>query len=173
MSAVVRTWLGFAALGAGLIHLALAVDQTLALAIVLVLFGVAEFAWGIVAFTADAIPYRHPARIVALAPVLVWALALVSGLASAGAVRVFPMLAASALDLGIAIGITLVLRRSADARAAEQRSERTLSAPRYLTAMFAGALVVGVVTTPALAATEAGAAAVPHGDLGGHSGHLP
>lgn len=173
MRAVVRTWLGFAALGAGLIHLALAVDATPPLAIVLVLFGVAEFGWGIVAFTTDATPYPRAARIVALVPVLVWAFALVSGLAFAGAVRVFPMLAASVLDLAIAVGVTLVLRRSADAAGGDPRPSRTLSAPVYLAAMFVGALVVGLVTTPALAATEAGDLAAPHGDLGGHTGHLP
>lgn len=171
MNAVVRTWLGFAALGAGLIHLALAVDAPVPLAVVLVVFGLAEFAWGIMAFTTDATPYPQAARIATLVPVIVWALALVSGLAFAGAVRVFPMLAASVLDLAIAIGVTLILRRRSDAAGAEPRPSRTLSAPAYLAAMFAGALVVGVVTTPALAATEAGDAAAPHGDLGGHTGH--
>ncbi len=172
MSAVVRTWLGFAALGAGLIHLALAVDAPVALAVVLVVFGLAEFGWGILAFTTDAIPLPQAARVATLVPVVLWALALVSGLAFAGAVRVFPMLAASVLDLAIAIGVSLVLRRSADATAAEpRRPARALSAPAYLAAMAAGALVVGIVTTPALAATEAGDVAVQHGDVGGHTGH--
>lgn len=171
MNAVVRTWLGFAALGAGLIHLGLAVDAPLPTSIVLVLFGIVEFAWGVLAFTTDATPYPRAARVATMVPVLVWALALVSGLAFTGAVRVFPMLAASVLDLAIAIGITVVLRRAA-ARTADAPPPRTLAAPVYLAAMFAGALVVGVIATPALAATEAGDVTVPtDGTVPGNHGH--
>lgn len=168
MTAVVRTWLGFAALGAGLVHLALAVDAPVGLATALALFGIAEFAWGVIAFTTARPPLPSVARAIALVPVVAWALALVSGLAFVGAVRVFPMLVASVLDLAIAIGITALLRRPP--------GDRPLRPAVTLVAMFAGALVIGAVTTPALAATQAGDVAVPHGDYGdlgdsGHPGH--
>ena len=88
---------------------------------------------------------------------------MVGAAGSAGAIgglRVLPMLVASLLDLAIAIGITWILRRD-PARAAVP-----LRPGRYLLALGAGALVVAALTTPALAATEAGAAAIPHGPDG-------
>ena len=50
MSQITRTWLGFAAIGAGLIHLAMVVSSPLPVAIVLVGLGVTEIGWGILAF---------------------------------------------------------------------------------------------------------------------------
>jgi hypothetical protein len=86
---------------------------------------------------------------------------LVVGASSAagaiGGLRVLPMLVASLLDLAIAIGITWILRRD------PARAAAPLRPGRYLLALGAGALVVAGLTTPALAATEAGAAAIPHG----------
>ena len=177
MTAVVRGWLGFFALGAGLVHLALLIGSPLAVGIPLVVVGASEFAWGVFAFTRPDPPLPRIARIAALMPILGWVILLVIGAAaSAGAIgglRVLPMLVASLLDLAIAIGITWILRRD-PARAAVP-----LRPGRYLVALGAGALVVAALTTPALAATEAGAAAIPHGtdgplDLilpGTHGGH--
>jgi hypothetical protein len=162
MDAVTRTWLGFTALGAGLVHLALAVGSPVPVAVGLVVVGAAEFGWGVFAFTSERLPWPWMARAGALVPVTVWALALVMGLGFAGSLRVFPMLAASILDLALAIGITAVMRH---ARLRSAQEPRSLKAPAYLAAMFAGALVVGAVTTPALAATEAGDYAT-HGSHG-------
>jgi len=156
MNAVVRAWLGFFALGAGLIHLALVIGSPLPIGIPLVIIGVAEFAWGVFAFTAATIPFARAARIGAVAPLLVWVLVLVlAGSAAVPGVRVLPMLAASLLDLAVAITITVVLRRV-------EREARPLRAGPYLLGLGVGALVVAAVTTPALAATEAGDFAQPH-----------
>lgn len=164
MSAVVRGWLGFFALGAGLVHLALVIGSPLPVGIALVLIGAAEFVWGVFAFAAPALPLARIARVAALVPTLGWVVVLVVGAASSagaiGGLRVLPMLVASLLDLAIAIGITWILRRD-PARAAVP-----LRPGRYLLALGAGALVVAALTTPALAATEAGAAAIPHGPDG-------
>jgi hypothetical protein len=175
MNAVVRAWLGFFALGAGLIHLALVIGSPLAVGIPLLVVGIAEFAWGVFAFTATTVPFAQAARIAAIVPILGWvALLLLSGSAGIPGVRVLPMLVASLLDLAVAIAITVVLRREAAAPA------RPLRSGSYLLGLGAGALVVAALTTPALAATEAGDLAQPHGtheapyqlDLpDGHSGH--
>ena len=175
MNAVVRAWLGFFALGAGLIHLALVIGSPLAVGIPLVLVGIAEFAWGVFAFTAAAVPFPRTARIAAVIPILGWVLLLVAiGPESVPGIRVLPMLAASVLDLAVAITITVLLRRAAG-------ESPPMRSGRYLIGLGAGALVVAALTTPALAATEAGDAAQPHGtqdqapyvlDLpGGHPGH--
>ena len=70
--------------------------------------------------------------------------------------RVLPMLVASLLDLLIAIGITGMLRID------PAHPPATLRPGRYVLALAAGALAVTALTMPALAATEAGFAAVPH-----------
>jgi hypothetical protein len=157
MTAVVRAWLGFFALGAGLIHLALVIGSPLSVGIPLLIVGVAEFAWGVLAFTTVEIPFGRVARIAALAPILGWVVLLLVGGGTGYGVRVLPMLVASLLDLAVAITITLMLRRPADAE------PRTLRAGPYLLGLGLGALVVAALTTPALAATEAGEFAQPHG----------
>ena len=169
MRAVLRGWLGFIALGAGLVHLALVIGSPLVIGIPLVIIGAAEFGWGVFAFTLPALPLPRVARVAALVPILGWVVALVlAGAGAIGGIRVVPMLLASLLDLAIAIGITWMLRRD------PAKTEVPLRPGRYLLAMGAGALVVAALTTPALAATEAGDAALPHGGLdlpGGHGGH--
>jgi hypothetical protein len=168
MSAVVRGWLGFIALGAGLIHLALVIGSPAAVGIPLIVIGAAEFAWGVFAFTRPSLPLPRIARVAALVPILGWvAVLVVPGAGAIGGIRVLPMLLASLLDLAIAIGITWILRRP------PARAEAPLRPGRYILALGAGALVVAALTTPALAATEAGDAALPNGglDLPGGHGH--
>jgi len=158
MSAVVRGWLGFCALGAGLVHLALVIGSPPAVGIPLLVIGAAEFAWGVFAFSAPALPLPRVARLGALVPILGWVLVLVfsGGSGAIEGLRVLPMLVGSLFDLAIAIGITGMLRIDPAEPAAPLRPGR------YLIALGAGALVVAALTTPALAATEAGFAAVPH-----------
>lgn len=168
MKAVVRAWLGFFALGAGLIHLALVIGSPLVIGVPLLLVGIAEFAWGVFAFTAPAIPFPRAARIGAVAPLLGWALLLVLGgsIAMPG-VRILPMLVASVLDLAVAITITAVLRTS-------DREQRALRPGSYVLGLGLGALVVAALTAPALAATEAGELARPPFELvlpGQHPDH--
>lgn len=175
MSAVLRTWLGFLALAAGLLHFALVIGSPLPVALVLLLIGAAEFAWGVIAFVRPTPPLPMLARSGALVPVIGWALLLViAGADSFGPLtstaQLFPMLIASLFDLLIALGLTVLLRRAAAGRATNVTPETgpdaastpsTFDSPpthagRYLAAVFAGALVIAALTTPALAATEAG-----------------
>lgn len=160
MTAVLRAWLGFLALGAGLLHLALTLGSPPAIAVPLVLVGAAEFGWGVFALTRPSLPVPRIARAAVVVPLAGWALllALTANDAIPG-VRVLPMLIASLLDLGVAVGITAVLRRDAAA-------DRPLPARRHLAALGAGALVVIALTAPALAATEAGDATVRPGGPG-------
>jgi hypothetical protein len=198
VSAVLRTWLGFLALGAGLLHFALVIGSPLPVALVLLLIGAAEFVWGVIAFVRPTSPLPMLARSGALVPVIGWVLLLlVAGADSFGpltsAAQLFPMLVASLFDLLIALGLTVLLRRAAARRAATVPSAAepdAASAPssfdappahagRYLAAVFAGALVIAALATPALAATEAGQSGRAPGttgtvtfDFGGHAhGH--
>ena len=185
MSAVLRTWLGFLALGAGLLHFALVIGSPLPVALVLLLIGASEFVWGVIAFVRPSPPLPMLARSGALVPVIGWALLLVvAGADTFGPLtstdQLFPMLVASLFDLLIAFGLTVLLRRAAAARASAASSAGepdAASAPspfdappahagRYLAAVFAGALVIAALTTPALAATEAGQATRAPGTVG-------
>jgi hypothetical protein len=147
--AVVTGWLGFCALGAGLIHLALVIGSPLVFGMPLLLIGIAEFVWGVLAFTAPALPVPRVARIAAVVPLLFWVVVLILDARSPlPGVRVLPMLVASLLDLAIAVAITGVLRRSTAPAPA-------LPPVRHLLALAGGALVVAALTIPALVATEA------------------
>jgi hypothetical protein len=179
MSAVLRTWVGFIALGAGLLHFALVIGSPLPVALVLLLVGAAEFVWGVFTFVRPTPPLPQLARSGAFVPVVGWALLLVvAGADSFGPLtsssELFPMLVASFFDLLIAGGLTAMLRRAATRRAAQIAAgpdvasapaptpESPSHAGRYLVGVILGALVIAAITTPALAATEAGQAAQPH-----------
>jgi hypothetical protein len=56
----------------------------------------------------------------------------------------------------------------AESAAPERREPRP---GRTITGLLAGAAIVAALTTPALAATDAGEHAVPHGEMPGHSAH--
>jgi hypothetical protein len=164
MDAVVRAWLGFLALGAGLIHLALVIGAPLAVAAPLLAVGAAEFGWGVFAFTGPRIPVPRVARLLALAPILGWVVLLLAGGGGLG-VRALPMIVASLFDVALAIGISVVLRRGG-------RPSAPVRTSRYLLGVVAGALVVAALAAPALAATEAGGSAVPDVELPGlHPSH--
>jgi hypothetical protein len=164
MDAVLRAWLGFLALGAGVIHLALVIAAPLPVAVPLLAVGAAEFAWGVFAFTAPRVPVPRVARLLALVPILGWAVLLLAGVGGLG-VRTLPMLVAGLFDVVISIGISIVVRRAG-------RAQAPIGSARYLIGLAVGALLVGALTVPALAATEAGGSAVPDVDLPGlHPSH--
>ncbi len=169
---VLRSWLGFLAIGAGLVHVALAVGSPPPVAAALLLVGVAEFGWGALAIARPTPPVPRYARAAAFAPVIGWALLLiVAGTDSLGpltsSTQLLPMLVASLFDLLVAGGLTAMLRPAAPA--APAASAHT---GRRLVAVIIGALVIAAITAPALAATEAGQlAGTPGTSFVGPPGH--
>lgn len=161
MSAITRSWLAFAAIGAGLIHVALVIGSPLPLGLALAVLGLAEFGWGVLCFARETPPLPRLALVVALVPVVAWALLLVVSTALenpgiAASLRLLPLAVATLFELVAAYILARHLRRNA----------HTTTEPgvaRYLLGLTAGALLVGGLTTPALAATPAGEAAQPHG----------
>src|SRR5664279_2969547 len=136
MPAITRTWIAFAAVGTGLIHVALVIGSPLALGIPLAILGVTEFAWGILAFTRDTLPFARAAMVVAVAPLIAWGL-----LVAAASTLQAPALAA-VLDVvpwGIAAIFQLFVSGmlSLHARREREGKRTTASAPgaaRYLAA---------------------------------------
>ncbi len=165
MTTIMRTWLGFAALGAGLIHLALVVSSPLPLSVVLAIFGTAELVWAYFILRSRRIAAPRVVLAAAIAPVAIWGV-LVATAPALGVPELPRELGLGALGasslLGIFIAIVLAahLRRGTDFAA----TPRMPGTWRYLSGLLLGALAVGALTTPALASTEAGQYAQPHGE---------
>ena len=168
MSQIIRTWLGFAAIGAGLIHLAMVASSPLPVAIVLVGLGVTEFGWGILLFAKDRLIGASAARIVAVGPVILWSMLVLAATLFdaawlASLLPLIPMAIATVFELFVVAVLSLQLRPSKGTDAAAS-APASPSAGRYLLALTVGGILVGALTTPALAATEAGKYAQPHGE---------
>ena len=165
MSTVTRTWLAFAALGTGMIHLALVLGSPLPVAVVLVIFGVAELAWAVHTFRRETIAAPRLVLLGALLPILLWGMLLLAAATLetpevASSLSLTAMGLAAVLELFAAGVIAVQLRRGVDFAA----PTRTPKAGPYLAGLFVGGMIVAAITTPALAATEAGLYAQPHGE---------
>ena len=161
MSPITRSWVAFAAAGAGLIHLALVISAPTLVGILFAVVGVAEFGWGVLVVFDGRFLAPRIAVIAVLAPIALWIAALVTAL-DPGAFRPFPLAIATLLELFIAVAIGLSLRRGSAAT--------TPGTGRLVIGLVAGALVIGGLTAPALGATEAGQFVAPAGsfDEDGH-----
>ena len=164
------SWPAFAAWGGGLIQLALGAgaitgagegSAVRAAGSLLAVVGVAAIGWGALTLARGRIVVPR----LSIAGSLAGILALVGAMAlDPSRVSVFAVAAASALLLGVAFGCALALRR------ASRPETRDAARPRLI-GLFVGALLVAGVVTPALASTEAGRHAVPHGELVEHGHH--
>ena len=169
MSTITRTWVAFAAIGVGLIHLALVIGAPPGLGIVLVVLGLTEFGWGVLTFARETVALPRVAIVVALVPVLAWALLLATSSAPTS-LAFLPLAVSTAFELfAVAVlGRHLRRRQAADAPPPPPR------VGRYLLGLVLGAAVVAVLTTTALGATGFGAdlsaGDSPYWDLPGH-GH--
>lgn len=170
MSPVMRTWLGFAALGSALIHLAVGATAPFPLSVLLVGFGVAELGWGIATLATGRVLAAKTVAGAALIPVLIWGAtaALGSGLGVTNAeigLPLYPMGVASLFNIFLAATVAIALRRAPNGPPTPVGA----AAPagwRFLTGLVLGGFLLSALTTPALAATEVGSHAVPHGSHG-------
>lgn len=118
MTVIFRLWLAFAALGAGMIHIAVGASAPFPLAMLLVGFGVAELAWGVAVLVRGRLLLVQAVLGAALIPVFIWGATatLGSGLGvspEATGLPVHPMAVASMFNIVLAGGIAVYLRRSA------------------------------------------------------------
>lgn len=160
-----RAWLAVAALGAGLLHAALAPSAPLPALIVLVAIGAAELTWAAMTFARERPPLLQASLYLALLPVALWATVASAGAATGAgtilALQPLPLAVASGLDLAVAATVAVVLRR--------RRPARDSGAVRFVLTLLVSAAVVSGVTIPALGLTSAGLSAVSvHLQ---HSGH--
>lgn len=161
---VVLTWLALAAVGAGIVHLALAWAVAVryigghpvaggVLAGVLALVGSAELVWGLVALLIDRVAVPGLARWAALAPVAGWALALVSGVAvDELALPFVPMGTATVFDLFIAGALSVRPRTRRESSPHPGAASASLHGA-VLVGLVAAGLAVSALVAPALSAT--------------------
>lgn len=175
LATMARTWPMLAAFGAGLVLLALSAGAGGAAGGVLAAVGVAALAWGVLSLHRGR-PVLPGAALGVGVALLVGAAVLVgTGLAGTAGVAAGPLLAASVFAAVVAGNAALVLRRRARAMgpgaavngAPDAAGRPAIDGRRSLVGLVAGALLVAGLATPALAATEAGRLAVPHGEHGG------
>jgi hypothetical protein len=168
MTAVTRVWLAFAAMGAALIHLAVGASAPLWLAFILVGLGIAELGWGVAVLVRGRLIWPNTVLVAALGPVFLWAqvatLGAGFGLPPEAALPLFPLGVASAFNLFIAGTLAVNRRRSVTRHApAGVPTSSSTQDWRFLSGLIVAGFLFSGLTTPALAATDAGAHAVPHG----------
>ncbi|QHC64044.1 hypothetical protein GSU69_16070 [Rathayibacter festucae] len=145
MSTVARGNAAFAGIGAGLVHLSLAAGQLDAGTLPLAALGVVELVWGVVVLARGRIVLPRTALAVTGVTVAAFVLAVAAGLLR----DPLPALAAGALQLVAAAVVAATLR-------SQRTVERPVSAPRAVLGLFAGALLVSALATPALSASSEG-----------------
>ena len=152
-----RAFLAVAALGAGLLHAALAPGAPLPLLVALMLLAAAELGWAVATLSLERPPGFRLLPALALMPVGLWAaLATVGATATSGRVLALPLVpmgVASALNLCIAATSAVVIRRG-------RTEPRPSGAVRFVAVLALSASAVCAVTIPALGLTGAGVAAV-------------
>lgn len=167
MSVITRSWLSFAAIGAGVIHLALVISSPLPVGAVFLVLGLSELLWGVVILVKDRIVMPRLAQAGAVTPLILWSLltvlaTLLNAPQISSSLRFVPMGIAAIFEIFIAVVLSAYLRRQADPDRSKSPVTQT-GAIKYLSALFIAAVLVGGLTTPALAATQAGTVAMEHG----------
>ena len=154
MSTVARGNAAFAGLGAGLVHLSLAAGQLDAATVPIAALGVAELLWGVLVLARGRFVVPRIALAVTAATVAGFVLALAAGLLR----DPLPAVAAGVLQLVAAavVAATLRSRSTTEGRSDGRPVERPVSAPRAVLGLFAGALLVSALATPALSASSEG-----------------
>jgi hypothetical protein len=154
---VVRCWAGLASLGAGLVHAAVVREHwssTVVHAVFFAVVAVGQMGWGIAALARDRVPVARLVAAANLGIVALWALTRTSEVP-------FGREAVGSADLGAVALELIVVAALVSPRWGVVRAPRR-SVTGLLAGLAGGALVVGLITTPALAGTDAGANARPH-----------
>lgn len=154
-----RTWPALAAWGAGLVHAATAAGAPWGVLLLLCAAGLAEFAWGVATLRAGRLARPRAALLGAVGILLGSAIATL-----AGGMGLAPFGASAVLLLWIVAAAGARMRRPGGAHDAPGPARAALG-------LVIGAVLVAGLTTPALAMTEPGEHAVPHGETPGTHGH--
>lgn len=150
---IAAAWCGLAAFGSGLILCAIAAGTGPLTAAALVVVALVEFAWGAVTLHAGRVRVPRAAMAVSAAVLL-----MTAGMLIGNAIGFLPFLSLFVLHWGAAVSAAFAHRGSR----AGGGTTRVRPAV-FVIAVTVQAMAVAAITTPALAATEPGEFAVPHG----------
>ncbi|WP_353815008.1 hypothetical protein [Agromyces sp. SYSU T00266] len=172
-----RTWPMLAALGGGLVLTALAAGAGGAPQAVLAGLGVAALGWGVLSLRGGRPLAPRTVLATSVASLALGGVAVASdGLRD---VPGLPLAAAAVFLAAVALSVAGAARgrrsrRGGAGAAASDRAPGTAAeAGRAVAGLVIGAVLVSALATPALAATEAGRSAVPHGEHGPGADHAP
>jgi hypothetical protein len=174
---VARCWAGFASLGAGLVHLAVVgehLDHWLLAGLFLAGLGAAQLGWGLAALAMERAPFPRAVIGVDVGVVALWAVSRTTGLPfgpDAGTAEALGRADLLCMALQLLVVASLVVSMRTSAACSPGTGSARVRAGRGLVALGVGALVMSALTTPALAATESGEHAHPHGSHGDDGGH--
>lgn len=154
-------WPALAAIGAGLVLFATAAGAGLAVAIPVGGVAVVEIAWGFSVLRAERLVVPRAAVAGGAVGILGSGFLLLTG-----PLALIPFLALFVFHWSIAIAAVIEVRSLRAAPAATGRPRRT---GVFALVLVAEAMLVAAIATPALAASEAGEFAVPHGTSHGAS----
>jgi hypothetical protein len=157
MSPVRRVWVGLAAIGAGLIHFAVATTATPVLAIAFSIIGAVAFGWGVLVLFDERFVAARIAVFAALAPIAVWVVAIIAGLGAA--LHVLPLGIAAICEVIASIVLAVHVRTPTTT------DTRTTST---VVGYASAALVIGVLTVLALVASASATQIVPGDFFGPH-----
>lgn len=167
ISRVTRTWPMLSGLGAGLVLLAIAAgSDSLVVGIVAGVVGAASLVWSGLSLRAGRMLLPRLVFMAGLGVLLGVGVLAFSGIAAASGMAGLPLVVAAVFALGASIGGATAMR------ATPRRRNGQVS----IIGLAFGAVLVAGLATPALAATDAGELAVPHGEHGTsehgpHEGH--
>ncbi|WP_022892648.1 hypothetical protein [Agromyces subbeticus] len=183
-----RSWPMLAAFGAGLVLMALAAGAGGAAQPALIVLGIAALGWGVLALRAGRVLVPSVVLVATAVTLVGMAAAVATGASVATDIPPGPLAAASVFIVVMALSAGLELRgrtrrarrdeplpagrgasaprpagRGASEASVSRPARREASVAARLIGLASGAALVAALATPALAATEAGEQAVPHG----------
>jgi hypothetical protein len=157
MSPVRRGWVGFAAIGAGLIHFAVATTAAPALAIAASIIGAAAFGWGVLVLFDERFVAARIAVFAALVPIAVWVVAIIAGLGAS--LHVLPLGIAAMCEVIASIVLAVQVRMPTSAVATTTST---------VVGFVCAGLVIGALTVLALIVSASAAQLVPVDFFGPH-----
>ncbi|WP_053352412.1 hypothetical protein [Leucobacter musarum] len=155
-------WPALASFGAGLVWFATAAGSPLAVAIPVGALGALHLVWAFAVLRAERVVMPRASIAGGLIGLVAAAFLLLTG-----PLALVPFLALFIFQWSIAIAAVIEVRRGSAAR---DGSRGTRRAGVFALALVVQAMLVAAIATPALAASEAGEFAVPHGTFH-HGGH--
>lgn len=158
-------WPALASFGAGLVWFATAAGSPLAVAIPVGALGALHLVWAFAVLRAERVVVPRASIVGGLVGLVAAAFLLLTG-----PLALVPFLALFIFQWSIAISAVIEVRRGSAARDASAHHPKKRRTGVFALALVIQAMLVAAIATPALAASEAGEFAVPHGTFH-HGGH--